>query len=82
LKTEPNFRKGSGGRALDSLIVAQVGGEGWRAGKASVLFSAIYPNLIVFLAENLKRTIRFPNWNSMWQIIGQSVWTIGLNGRF
>jgi len=30
-----------GGRALDSLIVAQVGGEGWRAGEATVLFLAI-----------------------------------------
>jgi hypothetical protein len=33
--------KRGGGRALDSLIVAQVGGEGWRAGEATVLFLAI-----------------------------------------
>ena len=33
--------KGGGVRALDSLIVAQVGGEGWRAGEAAVHFSAI-----------------------------------------
>ena len=33
--------KRGGARTLDSLIVAQVGGEGWRAGEAAVYFSAI-----------------------------------------
>ena len=60
-------------------------GAGWwrgLEGRGSYRSFFGYPDLIVFLAENLKRAIRFPNRNSMWQIIGQSVWTIGLNGRF
>jgi hypothetical protein len=35
-----------------------------------------YPDLPVFLAENLKRAIRFLNRNSMWQNNSQSGWPV------